>query len=252
MKAFYNEIDRFCCDWLQNLMDAGLITPGKIDDRSIHDVRPDDVAGFERVHFFAGIGGWEHAFNLVGWRGPGWSASLPCQPYSVGSVAHGGAKGQRDDRHLLPVFTPLVAKCRPPIIFGEQVASALKWGWLDEAFGALEDCDYACAAAIVPALAAGARHERKRICWVAHASGQGRSGHQQIQRISLAEAEAFAIYGDPLAGARRALDGDFSGLLPCDGLSVVMERHAVKGFGNAIVPPLVAAFIRSAAEAMNV
>jgi DNA (cytosine-5)-methyltransferase 1 len=52
MPAYYNEIDRFCCDWLSNLMDVGLITPGRIDDRSIVDVSPDDLAGFERVHFF--------------------------------------------------------------------------------------------------------------------------------------------------------------------------------------------------------
>jgi 3-phenylpropionate/cinnamic acid dioxygenase small subunit len=43
MSAYYNEIDRYCCDWLQNLMDAGHITPGKIDDRSISEVSPEDL-----------------------------------------------------------------------------------------------------------------------------------------------------------------------------------------------------------------
>lgn len=43
MTAYYNEIDIFCCAWLSNLMDAGHITPGRIDDRSIVDVRPEDV-----------------------------------------------------------------------------------------------------------------------------------------------------------------------------------------------------------------
>ena len=51
IRAYYNEIDRYCCDWLQNLMDAGHITPGKIDDRPIQELTPDDVlvpTGFTR------------------------------------------------------------------------------------------------------------------------------------------------------------------------------------------------------------
>ena len=80
MRAFYNDTERFACDWLQSLIDAGCITPGKIDDRSIADLTPDDVAGFERVHFFAGIGGWDRALELAGWRGPVWTGSCPCQP----------------------------------------------------------------------------------------------------------------------------------------------------------------------------
>jgi len=251
MTALYNEIDPYAVDWLNRLIQAGNIGPGTVDARSIVDVRPDDLAGPKQCHFFAGIGGWSLALRLAGWPDdrPCWTASLPCQPYSVGSVAHGGAKGQEDERHLLPVFIPLVAECRPPIIFGEQVASAIKWGWLDEAFGALEDLGYACGAAVLPALAVGARHERKRIYWVADARGKGRAGHQSIERIPLPTQETLALYGDPIAGARRALDGDYSHLLPSDGLSVVMERAALKGYGNAIHPKLAAEFIRAAADA---
>lgn len=43
MKAFYNEIDSYCCAWLSNLMDAGHITPGKIDDRPIQELIAEDV-----------------------------------------------------------------------------------------------------------------------------------------------------------------------------------------------------------------
>lgn len=81
---------------------------------------------------------------------------------------------------------------------------------------------------------------------MAYAGGEGWEGHQSIECVPLAAEEAFALYGDPFAGARRALDGDYSDLLPCNGLSVVMERHALKGFGNAIVPQQQAAFIRAA------
>jgi DNA (cytosine-5)-methyltransferase 1 len=247
--AYYNEIDPYAVEWLRNLIKKGLIADGEVDTRSIVDVRPDDLAGFDQCHFFAGIGGWSLAFRMAGFPDdqPGWSASLPCQPFSVASVhPDTAAKGQADDRHLLPVFIPLVAERRPPIIFGEQVANAIKWGWLDEAFGALEDIGYACGAAIMPALAFGARHERKRISWVADARGEGWQRHQPLECLPVSAEETFSLYGDPLAGAGRALDGDYSGLLPCDGLSVVLERHATKGYGNAIVPEQQAQFIRAA------
>jgi hypothetical protein len=83
MRAFYNDTERFACDWLQHLMDAGEIMPGMIDDRSIADLSPDDLAGFERVHLFAGVGGWELALRIAGWRsGPVWTCSCPCPPFS--------------------------------------------------------------------------------------------------------------------------------------------------------------------------
>ncbi|CAB4145940.1 hypothetical protein UFOVP475_69, partial [uncultured Caudovirales phage] len=58
MSAFYNEIDPYAAQWLRNLIAAGHIAPGVVDDRSIVDIRPDELAGFTQCHFFAGIGGW--------------------------------------------------------------------------------------------------------------------------------------------------------------------------------------------------
>lgn len=162
MTAYYNEIDRFCCDWLSNLMDANLITPGKIDDRSIVDVRPDDLAGFERVHFFAGIGGWDHALDLAGWVGSVWTGSCPCQPFSVA----GKRVGFDDARDLWPTWFNLIRQCRPPVCFGEQVASAAVW--LDRVFADMEAEDFAVAAADLPAACVGAKHGRPRFWFVAH------------------------------------------------------------------------------------
>ena len=253
-RAYYNENDAFAAQWLRNRIAAGLIAPGDVDERSIVDVKPDDVRGYTQCHFFAGIGGWSYSLRLAGWPDDQscWTASLPCQPFSIASVhPDTAAKGQADDRHLLPVFTPLVAECRPSIIFGEQVRNAIKWGWLDEAFGALEKLDYACGAIVAPALAAGARHERNRLYWMAHAGGAGRPGYQPVERFPVTTQAPFSIDGDPVAGARRVLDGDYSDLLPSDGLSVVMERHALKGYGNAIYPPFAAQFILAAQEAIG-
>ncbi|MBY3073422.1 DNA cytosine methyltransferase [Rhizobium laguerreae] len=245
MTAYYNEIDPYAAAWLRNLIAAGHIAPGDVDERSIVDVQPDDLRGYTQCHFFAGIGGWSYALHLAGWpdNRPVWTGSCPCQPFSVGSVAHGGAKGQGDERHLWPTFRDLISERSPATVFGEQVADAIGWGWWDEVALDLEEKSYACAAVVLPANAVGARHRRKRLFWMADASGEGRKGYQPLERLPVAAETAFSFDGNPLAGAGRALDGDYSDLLPCDGLSVAVERLAAKGYGNAIVPQAAAEVI---------
>ena len=44
--AYYNEHDPYAAQWLRNLAAAGHITEGDVDDRSIVDVQPGDVAGY--------------------------------------------------------------------------------------------------------------------------------------------------------------------------------------------------------------
>ena len=70
MTAYYNEIDPFAAAWLRELIKAGLIAPGDVDERSIEDVTPMDLRGYTQCHFFAGVGGWSFALRLAGW--PEW------------------------------------------------------------------------------------------------------------------------------------------------------------------------------------
>lgn len=128
MTAYYNEIDPYAAEWLRNLIRDGLIAPGDVDERSIADVQPDDLKGYTQCHFFAGIGGWSLALRLAGWPDERtvWSGSCPCQPFS----AAGQQRGTADERHLWPEFARLIAERRPPVVFGEQVASKLGRGWL--------------------------------------------------------------------------------------------------------------------------
>ena len=67
MTAYYNENDPFVAAWLRELIADGLIAKGEVDERSITDVRPGDLAGYDQCHFFAGIGGWSLALRLAGW-----------------------------------------------------------------------------------------------------------------------------------------------------------------------------------------
>ncbi len=166
-RAYYNEIDPFAAAWLHNLMGAGEITDGVVDERSIIDVRPEDLVGFNRCHFFAGIGGWDYALQLAGWDGPIWTGSCPCQPFSCA----GKRQGEADDRHLWPEFARLIRECRPPVVLGEQVASKDGLRWLDGVFTDLEGAGYACGAGDLCAAGVGAPHIRQRLYWVAHPAG---------------------------------------------------------------------------------
>ena len=173
MTAYYNEIEPYAAQWLRNLIAAGHIAPGEVDERSIRDVAPEDVAGFDQAHFFAGIGIWSHALRLAGWPDdqPVWTGSCPCQPFS----AAGKQLGTDDERHLWPEFARLIRECRPPVVFGEQVASALGRDWLDAVRADLEALGYAVAAADLGAASVGAPHIRQRLWWVADHDGKRRN-----------------------------------------------------------------------------
>ena len=67
MRAYYNENDYDMAAWLRDLIQAGEITKGDVDDRSIEDVRPADLVGYTRCHFFAGVAGWDRGLDLAGW-----------------------------------------------------------------------------------------------------------------------------------------------------------------------------------------
>ena len=82
MTCYYNEIDPYAAQWLRNLIKEQLIADGDVDERSIEDVRPNDLRGYTQCHFFAGIGVWSHALRNAGWSDdrPVWTGSCPCFP----------------------------------------------------------------------------------------------------------------------------------------------------------------------------
>lgn len=158
---YYNEWDKGAAAWLRELINAGHIPPGIVDERSITEVKKEDLAGFTQCHFFCGIGGWPHALQLAGIPAtvPLWTGSPPCQPFSVA----GKQLGKDDPRHLAPAFLELIAQCRPAVLFGEQVAAAIGKHWLDALLIELEEQGYTCGAAVLPAASVGAPHKRDRL-----------------------------------------------------------------------------------------
>ncbi|MGO1069668.1 DNA cytosine methyltransferase [Lysobacter sp. CA199] len=160
--AYYNEIDPYLCDWLRNLIAAGLIPPGDVDDRDIRSVCADDLRGYAQCHFFAGIGGFAYASRLAGWPDEAqiWTGGFPCQPFSVA----GRQRAQADGRHLWPELRRLVASARPAVFLGENVAGLIPLG-LDGVLADLEGEGYASRAVVVPACAVNAPHRRDRV-WI--------------------------------------------------------------------------------------
>ncbi|EOM8402114.1 DNA cytosine methyltransferase [Klebsiella variicola] len=165
--ALYNEIDPFAAQWLRNLISAGHIAPGEVDERSIEDVTPDDLRGFTQCHFFAGIGVWSHSLRLAGWPDdrPVWTGSCPCQPFS----AAGKGDGFADERHLWPHFFHLISERRPQHVFGEQVAAGNANVWFDLVQADLEGMGYAFGLVPFTSAGIGAPHIRERAYWVANA-----------------------------------------------------------------------------------
>ena len=178
-RAYYNEHDPFAAQWLRNLIAAGHIAPGDVDDRDIQQVQPADLTGYTQCHFFAGIGGWSLACRLARWGDdePIWTGSCPCQPFSDA----GKRGGTTDARHLWPEFHRLIAQCRPPVVVGEPVASQAGGLWLAGVRADLEGSGYRVGAADLCAAGVSAPHVRQRLYWVADADGAGCAGAGSAQ-----------------------------------------------------------------------
>jgi DNA (cytosine-5)-methyltransferase 1 len=244
VSAYYNEHDRFAAEWLRQLIKAGLIAGGEVDERDIQNVQSEDLRGFTQCHFFAGIGGWALALRLARWSAarPVWTGSCPCQPYS----GAGKALRQSDERDLWPSWNRHIQECSPPVVFGEQVDEAIPAGWLDDVFSDLENQAYSCASAVLPAYAIDAGHERRRLFFVAESNGVGLQGRiGRLQEDSYPRNIHAAVFPTLSFLKENGLDylSESPVCRPNDGVSARVGR--LRGYGNAIVPQVAAAFIES-------
>ena len=260
---YANENDKTTAHWLSCVP----LQIDTIDDRSITDVRGQDLDGYTQCHFFAGIGGWPYALQLAGWprHVPVWTGSCPCQPFSV----CGKQTGVDDERHLWPAWFRLIQHCKPPIIFGEQSASAAVVGlvsgdrpastggadvWFDGVSSDLEGEGYTVGATVLGAHSVGAPHPRQRLYWCAYTNGERLSIPKQSARLGTSRpwAEGFAIKQLRMAPNET---GRPKSVRVKPGIPVLVDGFPgrldqTRGLGNAIVPQVAAEFITASMEAI--
>lgn len=276
--AFYNEIDPFAAAWSRELIKDGAITGGVVDERSIADLEAEDLAGYDRVHLFAGIGGWDYALRLAGFPAtrPVWTGSCPCQPFSVA----GKGRGADDERHLWPEMRRLIEKQRPATVIGEQVDSPAGRRWLARVQADMEALGYAVGRASLCSAGVGAPGIRSRLFWVAYSDSERRRERRERDGLE-ATGQQAPPWDDsrgrsadgPWAntrtleftdGKRRRIESSLEPLVaglpkgvvrggdpgePFDANATAEARVGrLRGYGNSIVPQLAATFIRAFLE----
>jgi DNA (cytosine-5)-methyltransferase 1 len=258
MAAYYNEIDPYAAQWLRNLIAAGHIAPGDVDERSIEDVHPDELKPYTQCHFFAGVGVWSYALRRAGWPDdrPVWTGSCPCQPFS----SAGKGSGFVDKRHLWPSWHHLIKERGPPVVFGEQVASQAGLLWIDLVQTDLEAEGYAFGSVDICSAGIGSANGRQRLYLVANTDGHRRSWRTQQDIRTKQSRQQASRWGDSCRRSQDALSTPLV-MVGADGASRLLESGTVplvagyptlverlRAYGNAINAEAATQFIAAYLE----
>ena len=259
MATGYLEKDRYICSWLKELVSSGRIEFGTVACQDIRKVEANDpLLECDRLHLFAGIGGWALALDWAGYTGPAWTLSCPCQPFSRA----GTKKGTDDDRHLWPEALRLISERRPPVLFGEQVGGRGGREWLAGVLPDLEASGYRACAADLPAAGVGAPQLRSRLWFAAFAVGHPVGGLREqldFSRVPRDGIEANGVCTSPPDWAdaqTRTVENGLSRRFPpglpmlVDGVPNRLARTRT-GIGNSLVPSLAALFVRQSLLALE-
>jgi DNA (cytosine-5)-methyltransferase 1 len=119
------------------------------------------------------------------------SGGFPCQPFS----SAGNRQGVEDPRHLYPYISRGISKCKPRIVFLENVEgiissktadgeSVLKYVLSD-----LEEMGYRATAGIFSASEVGAPHQRKRVFIMGYSEHNGHATCTESREVSGSQEE---------------------------------------------------------------
>lgn len=194
MTAYYNEIEPYPCAVLRERIADGSLPDGRVDERDIRNVKPDDLNGFTHCHWFAGIGGFALAQRLAEWPDDLelWTGGFPCQDISTAGKGAGIAKGARSS--LWWEWYRLIASRRPRVVIAENVP-ALRTRGYDSVADALEGISYTVRTVVVGAEHVRAPQKRHRVWIVADrdgghgldASDEVRAGRNSVDHGGVAE-----------------------------------------------------------------
>ena len=255
---YYHESDSFIADWLRWRIKNGDVPEGKVDERPIWLIEPEDIVGYTQHHFFAGIGGWALALARAGWPldRPVWTANLHLLPLE-----------NKNARHVWPIWNRLIRKYDPVTIFGHQMQNSIKYGWLDIIPSEMEDAGNVFGSIVLGAHSLGAPHIRQRVFWVAdcvdghwiqvlrtsHADKerdkQGQSA-QDTRASSTTTGHWSAVeYVPCLDGTKRPVPIPESGICPVAyGIPEQLWRYLLKGYAGSVVIQVAELFIRAYLE----
>jgi DNA (cytosine-5)-methyltransferase 1 len=106
------------------------------------------------------------------------SGGFPCQPFAL----PGKQQGTSDVRYLWPENLRAIQEIKPRWVVGENVPGLVSWSKgmvFQKVCADLENEGYEVLPVLLPAASVGAEHQRKRIWFIAYASG---SGYGRIQQ----------------------------------------------------------------------
>ena len=123
MSAWYNEIDPYAAQWLRNLIAAGMIAPGDVDEDQYERQNWTDTSNATSSPGSAS--GPRPAPRRMAGRQAA-DRPCPCQPFS--QAAGEAASTTRGTSG--PLVRPR-RRAPPAVVLGEQVEAAIGRGWLD-------------------------------------------------------------------------------------------------------------------------
>lgn len=243
---------------MRELISVGHITAGDVVHADIATLRAEQFAGYNRVHLFAGIAGWDVALTRAGWPDsvPVMTGSCPCQPFSSANLSEN--KGIGSERDIWHEMHRLIRTSKIPFVFGEQVETAISHGWIDRVEADLAKEGYITAYAVLGAHSIGAPHIRQRLYWVAYRGEVRRQFREAIQTgLGILQSQGLRF---PCAYPRYASDAT-RWILCADGTRrrIPLEpgfyplvtgvpsygMDVVRGAGNAIHTETAAEFVQS-------